>query len=80
MKIRRLCDRLVDAMLDVSGRRRGLRVDFDQVVDVTHSGETTDCVLAGVSLRVGFDVSVQDDARVTDLSGDGIGDRSSRAS
>ena len=73
-------DRFVDATLDIVDGRRGLRMDLDQVVDDTHPGEMTDCVLGGVSLRSRLHLSMQDDARVTDLSGDRIGDRSSRAS
>src|SRR5436305_4023499 len=80
MKIRRLRDRLLNATFDIGGGRFCLRLDLDQVVDDTHPGELTDCALGGVSLSGGLDLSVQYDARVTDLSGDGIGDRSSRAS
>src|SRR5437868_14122635 len=80
MKIRHLRYRLLNATFDIVGGRFCLRLDLDQVVDDTHPGELTDRALGGVSLRGGLGPSVQYDARVTDLSGDRIGDRSSRAS
>ena len=70
----------MNATFDIVSSRFCLRLDLDQVGDDTHPGELTDRALGGVSLSAGIDLSVQYDARVTDLSGDGIGDRSSRAS
>src|SRR6266446_3270601 len=73
-------DRLLHAMLYVRGGRLGEGLDPDQVVDYTHARELTDCALGGVSLRCRLDVSVQDDAPVTDLRCDRVGDLCSPAS
>ena len=74
MDIGGLRDRLLHATLDIAGGRLGPRLDRDQVVDDTHAGERADCALRGVSLRRRLDLSVQDDAPVTDLGHDRVGD------
>jgi hypothetical protein len=67
-------DRLLHAALDIGGGRLGLRLVLDQVVDDTHCGELADCALGGVSLRCRLDLSMQNDAPVTDLRRDRVGD------
>ena len=68
------------ATLDVGGGRLILRLELDQVVDDAHPREPADCALGGVSLRCRLDLSMQDDAPVTDFSPDRVGDLRAPAS